>query len=199
MGWALQWVAWGVGHTCLSRSLRASLSVSLARSRSHAAVSSDSLIVRRPRFSGQWRLPGKERRQTRFILACLPIPSSIGWPISRAARPHDTSLFPAWRNPKAPSQQNSRLPNALSRCGIENKHTLQSNNNFRTDPEQTTTNLIRCLVRNFTRGVASSVRQIMLDLIQIMMLNMLTGKFRCLPSGNDLPIPPCVRGHWLKT
>lgn len=45
--------------------------------------------------------------------------------------------------------------------------------------------------------------QIMLDLIliNIMMLNMLTGKFRCLPSGNDLPIPPCVRlrGHWLET
>ena len=126
---------------CLSRSL------SLSRS-----VSSDSLTARRPRFSGQWRLPGKERRQTRFILACLPIPSSIGWPISRAARPHDTSLFPAWRNPKAPSQQNSRLPNALSRCGIENKHSLQRNNNFRTDPEQTTTNPIRCLVEIFSEG-----------------------------------------------
>lgn len=116
----------------LPLSLRASLSVSLARSHAQARpltlcfVSSDSLIVRRPRFSGQWRLPGKERRQTRFILACLPILSSIGWPISRAARPHDTSLFPAWRNPKAPSQQNSRLPNALSRSGIKNKHNLRS-------------------------------------------------------------------------
>lgn len=67
----------------------------------------------------EWRRPGKERRQTPFILARRPPPAPIGGAISRASTLHDTTLLTAWRASLHPSSHAPPLPSSRSTLRME--------------------------------------------------------------------------------